>query len=131
MGLLRWIWAHLFDCVHFHTTWPHQNHLGHAYVCCLDCGTEMPYSLEYMQVVRRDRKPNKLDSRFPATASLIIAGALLLLTPSYALAETAPPSADRSQRRPQMSGVAKVQAESIHSLNGFTLWALAHGSSFC
>jgi hypothetical protein len=90
----------------------------------------MPYSLEYMQIVRQDRKPNTL-SRFPATASLIIAGALLLLTPSYALAETAPPSADRSQRRPQMSGVAKVQAESIHSLNGFTLWALAHGSSFC
>jgi hypothetical protein len=131
MGLLRWIWAYLFDCVHFHTTWPHQNHLGHAYVCCLDCGTEMPYSLEYMQIVRQDRKRNTLDSRFPATASLIIAGALLLLTPSYALAETAPPSADRSQRRPQISGVAKVEAESIHSLSGFTLWALAHGSSFC
>ena len=113
MRFLRWIWAYLFDCVHFHTTWPHQDQLGHAYVCCLDCGTEMPYSLEYMQIVRQDRKPNTL-SRFPATASLIIAGALLLLTPSYALAETAPPSADRSQRRPQKSGVAKVQAESVH-----------------
>jgi hypothetical protein len=68
----------------------------------------MPYSLEYMQIVRQDRKPNTL-SRFPATASLIIAGALLLLTPSYALAETAPPSADRSQRRPQMSALQKYR----------------------
>ena len=57
----------------------------------------MPYSLEYMQIVEQDRKRNILDSRFPATASLIIAGALLLLTPSYALAETARPSADQNQ----------------------------------
>src|SRR5262252_3199233 len=53
MSLLRWIWAYLFDCVHSHTTWPHQNQFGLAYVCCLDCGREMPYSLEYMQIVRQ------------------------------------------------------------------------------
>jgi hypothetical protein len=47
MSLLRWIWAYLFDCVHSPTTWPHRNQFGHAYVCCLDCGREMPYSLEY------------------------------------------------------------------------------------
>jgi len=53
MSLLRWIWAYLFDCVHSHTTWPHQNQFGLAYVCCLDCGREMPYSLEYMQILRQ------------------------------------------------------------------------------
>ena len=120
MGLLRWIWAYLFGCVHFHTTWPHQNQLGHAYVCCLDCGTEMPYSLEYMQIVRQDRKPNTL-SRFPATASLIMAVALLLLTPSYALAETTPLSANRIKMRPQISGLQKYRQNPIHFLKGFTL----------
>ena len=97
MSLLRWIWAYLFDCVHFNTTWPHQDQLGHAYVCCVDCGREMPYSVEYMQIVSPDRKRNTLDSRFPATASLIVAGALLFLTPSYAVAGTAKPSVDQSQ----------------------------------
>jgi hypothetical protein len=48
-----------------------------------------------MQVVGQDRKRNIWDS--PATVSLIIAGALLLLSPSYAGAETAQPSADESQ----------------------------------
>jgi len=88
MSLLSWIWAFMFDCVHSHTTWPHQNQFGRAYVCCLECGKEMLYSLEYMRIVREDRKRSIWDSRLPATASLIIAGALLLLTPSYAEAET-------------------------------------------
>ena len=79
MSLLRWIWAYLFDCVDSHTTWPHQNRFGHAYVCCIDCGREMPYSVEHMQIALQDRKRNILDSRIPPTASLIMAGALLLL----------------------------------------------------
>ena len=86
--MLRWIWAYLFDCVHSHTTWPHRNQFGHAYVCCLDCGREMAYSLEHMQIVAHERRRKAWDSRWPATASLIIAGALLLLTPSYAAAES-------------------------------------------
>lgn len=88
MSLLRWIWAYLFDCVHSHTTWPHQNQSGHAYVCCLDCGREMEYSLEYMRIVRQNRKQNIWGSRSAATAALIMAGALLLLSPNYAVAET-------------------------------------------
>jgi len=87
MSLLRWIWAYLFDCVHSHTTWPHQNQSGLAYVCCLDCGREMPYSLEYMQIVEQDRKRNMWSSHSPATAPLIIAGALLP-APSYAVAQS-------------------------------------------
>ena len=87
--MLRWIWAYLFDCVHFHTTWPRQDQFGHAYVCCTDCGREMPYSLEYMQIVGQDRKWKIWDSRLPATTPLIIGVALLLLTPSYAVAQTA------------------------------------------
>jgi hypothetical protein len=86
MSLLRWILAYLFDCVHPHTTWPHQNRFGHAYVCCLDCGREMPYSLEYMRIVKQDRKWSLLGSRPQATASLF-AGVLLLLTASYAAAD--------------------------------------------
>ena len=54
MSFLGWIWAYLFDCVHFHTTWPQKNPFGHAYVCCLDCGREMLYSLEHMQIVGRN-----------------------------------------------------------------------------
>jgi len=97
MSLLRWVCAYLFDCVHSHTTWPHQNRFGHAYVCCLDCGREMPYSIEYMRIVGQDHKRNSWSSRSRVTASLIIAGVLLLLAPSYAAAEPANPSADRSQ----------------------------------
>src|SRR5215469_14002366 len=88
MNVLRWIWAYLFDCVHFHTTWPHQNQFGHAYVCCLDCGREMPYSLEYMRIVEPDRQRRIWRSRSSATASLVVVGTMLLLTPSYAQART-------------------------------------------
>lgn len=72
MCLLRWIWAYLFDCVHFNTTWPHQDPLGHAYVCCIDCGREMPYSIQDMRIVGQDRERDTLDSRSPAIVSLRI-----------------------------------------------------------
>lgn len=94
---MRWMWAYLFDCVHSHTTWPHQNQFGHAYVCCLDCGREMPYSLEYMQIVRQARKRNTWGSRSSARAALIIACILLLLISSYAVVEAAQPSANRGK----------------------------------
>ena len=58
----------------------------------------MAYSLEQMQIVGHGRRRKTWGSRWPATASLIIAGALLLLTPSYAAAETAQPSACQNQR---------------------------------
>jgi hypothetical protein len=89
MTLLRWIWAYLFDCVHSDTTWPRQNRFGPVYVCCLECGREMPYSLEYMRIVAQDRKSKVWNSRLQATTPLIIAGAVLLLTPSYAVAQSA------------------------------------------
>ena len=137
MSLLKWIWAYLFDCVHSHTTWPHQNQFGLAYVCCLDCGREMPYSLEYMQIVGQDRKGNLWDHRSPATAPLIIAGALLLLTPSYAVAQTAQfaatepdPSSTRQvlvlSPRPH-----RVQAPAQSTRLSMVTLPLAHGSSFC
>jgi hypothetical protein len=56
MSWLRWIFDYLFDCVHSHTTWPHRYRSGEAYVCCLDCGRELPYSLEYMRITRREDK---------------------------------------------------------------------------
>jgi len=84
MSWLRWIWAYLFDCVHSHTTWPHQNQFGLAYVCCLDCGREMAYSLEYMQIVRQTRRsPRRASSDAPAervVARRILAGIMLLGT---------------------------------------------------
>ena len=51
MWWLKWALAYLFDCVHPHTTWPHRNRHGSAYVCCLDCGRELAYSLERMRIV--------------------------------------------------------------------------------
>jgi hypothetical protein len=53
MNWLKWILAYLFDCVHLHTTWPHRDRTGFAYICCLDCGRELPYSLERMRIVTR------------------------------------------------------------------------------
>jgi len=73
MSLLRWLWAYLFDCVHSHTTWPHQNQFGLAYVCCLDCGREMPYSLEYMRIVEQtDRRPRRASADAPAEAYISV-----------------------------------------------------------
>ena len=110
MSLPRWIWAYLFDCVHSHTTWPHKNHLGLAYVCCLDCGREMPYSLEYMHIVGQDRKGRIWDSRLPARTPLLIAGVLLLLTPSYALAQSA-----QAQTVCEAEMLSKMGAREVYS----------------
>jgi hypothetical protein len=90
MNLPRWIWAYLFDCVHSRTTWPHQNQFGHAYVCCLDCGREMSYSLEYMHIGEqtdrsaRRASPDALKesqlSVVPAVARRILTWLILLGT---------------------------------------------------
>lgn len=53
MNWLSWILAYLFDCVHPHTTWPRHQRAGFAYVACLNCGRELPYSLERMRIVTR------------------------------------------------------------------------------
>jgi hypothetical protein len=49
----NWILAYLFDCVHPHTTWPRRHRAGFAYVACVDCGRELPYSLDRMRIVTR------------------------------------------------------------------------------
>lgn len=51
MTWFQWILAYLFDCVHSHTTWPRRHRAGVAYVACLDCGRELPYSLDHMRIV--------------------------------------------------------------------------------
>src|ERR1700722_5748248 len=56
MSWLKWILAYLFDCVHPHTTWPHQDRAGLAYVCCVDCGRELPYSVQQMKIVTRQEQ---------------------------------------------------------------------------
>ena len=56
MSWLKWILAHLFDCVHPHTTWPHRDRSGLAYVCCIDCGRELPYSVQQMKIVTRQEQ---------------------------------------------------------------------------
>jgi hypothetical protein len=52
----KWILAYMFDCVHRHTTWPHCNRTGLDYVCCLDCGKELPYSTRRMSLVSREEQ---------------------------------------------------------------------------
>ena len=54
MNWLKWILAYLFDCVHPHTTWPHRDRAGFVYICCLDCGRELPYSLQRMSIVTNE-----------------------------------------------------------------------------
>jgi len=51
----NWILAYLFDCVHPHTTWPRRHRAGFTYVSCLDCGRELPYSLERMKILTRKK----------------------------------------------------------------------------
>ena len=60
MSWLKWILAYLFDCVHPHTTWPHRDRAGLAYVCCIDCGRELPYSVQQMKIVTRQEQVQDL-----------------------------------------------------------------------
>ena len=53
MSWPKWILAYLFDCAHPHTTWPRRDATGLVYICCVDCGRELPYSLKYMSVITR------------------------------------------------------------------------------
>jgi hypothetical protein len=53
MRWLSWTLAYLFDCIHPHTIWPRRHQTGFNYVACLDCGRELPYSLDRMSTVTR------------------------------------------------------------------------------
>jgi len=104
MSWLRWILAYLFDCVHPHTTWPRHNRTGYAYVCCLDCGRELPYSLQRMRIVTRgelsqDRNRGGFGAHSAARASLILVSlwGLLLFNSDRAIAQTSEPPAAQTQ----------------------------------
>jgi len=56
MRWLKWILAYLFDCIHRHTTWPRRDRRGLDYICCLDCGKELPYSMRRMSVVSKEEQ---------------------------------------------------------------------------
>jgi hypothetical protein len=56
MRWLNWILAYLFDCIHRHTTWPHRDRRGLDYICCLDCGKELPYSMRRMSIVSKEEQ---------------------------------------------------------------------------
>jgi hypothetical protein len=72
MRWLKWILANLFDCVHSHTTWPHRDRAGLAYICCVDCGRELPYSLRRMRIVTREEREE--DKQYEVTTVLHPAG---------------------------------------------------------
>jgi hypothetical protein len=59
MSWLKWISAYLFDCTHPNTTWPRRNPTGSVYIACLDCGKELPYSLERMRIVATRRASDR------------------------------------------------------------------------
>jgi hypothetical protein len=80
MRWLKWIFAYFFDCVHRRITWPHRKPAGQVYVACLNCGRELPYSVEQMRIITADeqlRKPWR--TRSAATASLALVSAFLLI----------------------------------------------------
>jgi hypothetical protein len=54
MHWLKWIVEFIFGCHHWRTTWPHRDRQGFDYVCCLDCGKELPYSVRLMRIVSRE-----------------------------------------------------------------------------
>jgi hypothetical protein len=89
MSWLKWIWAYLFDCVHPHTTWPRRNATGLVYICCVDCGRELPYSLKYMRIITKvgqDRKAWRTGSI--VTVSRVLIGVMLLFNSGRAVAQT-------------------------------------------
>jgi hypothetical protein len=51
MKWIEWILAYVFDCVHRHTTWARCDRRGLDYVCCFDCGRQLPYSTRRMSIV--------------------------------------------------------------------------------
>jgi hypothetical protein len=51
VNFIKWILACVFDCGHRRTTWPHRDRRGLDYVCCLNCGRELPYSTRRMSIV--------------------------------------------------------------------------------
>jgi hypothetical protein len=56
MRWLKWILAYLFDCSHRHTTWPRRDRRGLDYICCLDCGKELPYSMRRMSIISQEEQ---------------------------------------------------------------------------
>jgi hypothetical protein len=56
MRWLKWVLAYLFDCIHRHTTWPQRDRHGLDYVCCLDCGKELPYSMRRMSIISKEEQ---------------------------------------------------------------------------
>jgi hypothetical protein len=60
----KWLFAYLFDCVHRNTTWPHSNSSGLEYVCCIECGRELPYSTRRMSIVSEGER---LEDRYGYT----------------------------------------------------------------
>lgn len=56
---MKWaklIMAYVFGCAHRHTTWPHCAPRGFDYVCCLECGRELPYSMRRMGIVTEEEQ---------------------------------------------------------------------------
>jgi hypothetical protein len=74
----KWILAYLFYCVHRHTSWPHRDSAGLDYICCLDCGRELPYSTRRMSIVSKEERleERNADGRkgFESVGCNVIAG---------------------------------------------------------
>jgi hypothetical protein len=126
MSWLKWIFAYLFDCVHPHTTWPRRSPVGLVYVCCVDCGRELPYSLESMRIVARqvrnqdrnqvrsqnrneDRNRKAWNTRPAVAPSRILVSALLLLSSGRAAAQTLDHSIQQTQVSPVIEAVVGVR----------------------
>ena len=88
MKWIKWMLAYVFDCVHRHTTWPHRDPRGLDYVCCLDCGRELPYSTRRMSIVTIEEQVE--DRAFDRGGSLAMRKVALL--PDFLEAGSALPS---------------------------------------
>jgi hypothetical protein len=100
MSWLEWIFAYLFDCVHPHTTWPRRNRAGLVYVCCVDCGRELPYSLEYMKITTEETRHRKAwGTGLGVAGSRILISAILLFNSGRAAAQTSDGTASETRAR--------------------------------
>lgn len=72
--IMEFIFDLFFGCRHNHLTRPFTLQ-SHSYKICLDCGQEMPYSLEHMRLLRPweiRREPKEQPADIPATVPALV-----------------------------------------------------------
>ena len=85
---MAWFGRIAFNWMHPHTIWPRRTPSGLEYVCCLDCGRELPYSVERMSLISSAGDQEHSSLKYSAVAAALILLMCLVLLASRAAAQT-------------------------------------------